>query len=138
MRLCSSGTRLRLAAGAIIVLWACLFVAPTKSEAGCSRYVTHRSGHERFIDVLLADSDDAGQSPIPAPNRPRPCSGPSCSENVPVPSAPSVSVTKFVEPWANLCPALMVPDLGTPLLHSSEDDPHPAPGVAAIFHPPRA
>ena len=137
---CTSGKWLRLPVGALLALLACTFVAPTKARAGCSRYVTHPSSHERLLDMLGPGPDDRGAEAtrMPAPARRLPCSGPSCSENTPSPTAPSVDFARFIEPWAHLGFGLVMSGLDSSALESAPDDLRSLLAMTAIFHPPRA
>src|SRR3954453_19672075 len=103
----SSGLRrsVRLPAVACFTLLAWGVVFPSRADAGCDRYANHLSSHEglgRFLDPLVVggEANWAGgeRSPANDPARPRPCSGPSCSGRPTVPTLPSVTVIRFVEP----------------------------------------
>jgi hypothetical protein len=142
MRSCTPGNLLRGPLGALIALLGCLLVAPSNVQAGCSRSVAHTSGYERLIELVRSGPEDSsgpfrGASPTSDPLRRRPCSGPSCSEGPQSPTAPSVEIPRYVEPWAYLGFALATPRLGSSPRELVVDDLQPLLGITAIFHPPR-
>src|SRR5262249_5100141 len=85
MRAFIPGRLVRSPAGALLALLACALSAPSKAQAGCSHYVIYRSGQDhlvRFLDPLVIGETErppAESSPPAVPERPRRCSGPTCS-----------------------------------------------------------
>jgi hypothetical protein len=133
----------RLHAGALLALLACALLAPADAQAGCASYVVHGSGRvhlAHFLDPSITGGTENrpdGSTPADS-DRPRPCSGPSCSGNSAPPLVPPVSETRIVEPWACLGDAVPLPGLGSRLVPTPESDLHPVLVSFGVFHPPRA
>jgi len=128
-------------AGALGALVVCGLLIPSQAQAGCSRYVRHGAAMgdtagllDPAVGLLALTLPDVG-TPSEGPRRPAPCSGPSCSGRTDAPTPPSVSTTRFVEPWACLAESWKRSDQdATPLdllsrqlrpIHRGE--PHPRP-----------
>ncbi|WP_145952072.1 hypothetical protein [Paludisphaera borealis] len=130
--------------GALIALLACSHLAPSQARAGCSYYVLHRSTSGDMADHLdplvsgMAMTLAGEPSHSDGPRRPKPCSGPSCSGWPDSPTPPSVSATKFVEPWAYLAPLWSRPEIDSALLPISSHDLCPIHRGEPIHHPPRS
>src|SRR5262249_5569825 len=139
MRAFSPGNLVRSPAGVLLALLACALTVPSKAQAGCSPYVTHRSGPEhlaRFLDPSIVGGTErppGEPAPPTGSERPRPCSGPSCS-GYPAdpPAAPSVTGAQYVEPWACLGTSLSLPGLGSSpsaACHGDLRPAHASPGI---------
>src|SRR4051812_30656786 len=93
-----AGSSVRSLAGVLLGLLACVLAAPSKVQAGCNAHVTLRDGRDhlaRYLDPLILGeagrTPDASSAPT-IPWLPRPCSGPSCSDNQGPPAPPTVSL----------------------------------------------
>src|SRR3954454_10891689 len=143
MRSFFAGRSGRLPADALFALLACSLLAPVKVQAGCASNAPHWSGEDRlegFVDTLMVTGGE--QSPdesTPATNtdRPRRCSGPSCSGNSTPPAVPVVSEALHVEPWACLGRTVTRPEPDSGFAAASSSGVHPGLVPTAIFHPPR-
>ena len=133
----------RLPTGAFLAFLACALSAPARVEAGCSLHATHAAGQEglaHFLDPAILGEPDAVASeslPTRSPGRPRPCSGPTCSENQGPPASPSVAETRYVEPGAVLVERLSLPGPSSSLLHVPSSLARAFHRGAGVFHPPR-
>jgi hypothetical protein len=134
----------RLAAGALFALVAFCVFAPSKAEAGCSSYVSHAAGQHDFarsIDPLILGSPDVAVTdlfPSTPANRPKPCSGPSCSSKQFPPVTPTVlTEVRYVEPGALLRSCHALDQNATSFQSAPPSSPRAIKGVSAIFHPPR-
>jgi hypothetical protein len=127
-------------AGASFALLACVLLAPSKSQAGCSHGVIVGSGQkglDPLLDPLILGQPAAEPSPGSVPTDPRPCSGPSCSGRPAVPPAPAAAVVRFVEPWACLAVFPPLAEPGPGRYATGSDTLRPIHSPSAIFHPPR-
>src|SRR4051794_8564399 len=83
MRAFTAERRDRWPAGAVFLLLVCALAAPSEARAGCSHYVISVAAREHLGGVLdpslLGEPERESAEPAPAPGRPRPCTGPSCS-----------------------------------------------------------
>ena len=131
-----SGIRDRLPAGAFLTLLACALFAPAKVEAGCALHATQVAGQEdlvQFLDPVILGEPEAS---LP-PGNPRPCHGPTCSENQAPPASPSVAEPRYVEPGAVLVERLSLPGPCSSVLPVPDDDACPSRSASRVFHPPR-
>ena len=136
--------------------WAALLLAlgfcaaPASAWAGCGHLVTTRSDRaaklHQFDDLILGNSpsspgQNGGESPagLPGPPRRLPCSGPSCSNNVPpLPVSTLSSNPDGRDRWGSLAVAAVVDNTGVYSRTLDEPSLAPASEKPAIFHPPRA
>ena len=116
--------------------------------AGCSHLVTTRS--ERLRELNQLDElifgrpsswlrGDAGQSPADRPGSPArtPCSGPSCSNSVPLPVSTLTPVQEGRDRWGSLGVVIVIEP--TSVYDRMTDEPalSPADNTTSVFHPPR-
>src|SRR5690242_11146145 len=134
---------LRRPAGALLALLGWALVAPSVARAGCSHYVTYQAERDALAVLFapsvvgVAEDQPAGRWTPPPPQRPRPCSGPSCSKPPAAPAVPSVAVTRHVEAWAFLGDPLAPPGLTSTRLDAPASRPCPVRTAGTVFHPPR-
>ena len=128
-----------LPAGAVMWLLTLALLAPPVAEGGCSHLVTSQADSGQvssLIEPLMRDL--AGQSErIPAPARPRPCSGALCSGQPAAPAVPAELFEGELDSWACLAP---VPGLAVPsdsFVSAEPDELQPTRLPIDIFHPPR-
>jgi hypothetical protein len=130
----------------LLVLISC-HAAPGTAEGACSHLVTSnaaRSLDGNHLDRLIAGASSSLVSenraedllhPSRLPNR-RPCSGPSCSSQVPVPRSTASHASGGFDHWGDLTAALLdqvvIPAGAAP----SEPAPRSRGGSRFIFHPP--
>lgn len=134
----------RTAAGALLALTA-VWSAPPPARAGCSQHAVPR--HDPLAPVarlaILGPSADPvalSPTPAPAPDRPAPCRGPSCSrrdtEPVPAP-APASPAPARAEAWGLLAAGVVVAG-PVSRAYSPHDTPsHPLRRAVTIDRPPR-
>ena len=123
-----------------------LCAAPESARAGCGHLVTTRSDRaaalHHFDDLILGNSpsspaQNAGQSPDGTPRR-LPCSGPSCSSNVPpLPVSTLSSNPDGRDRWGSLAISVVVDNTSVYARTLDEPSPAPASEKSSIFHPPR-
>jgi hypothetical protein len=144
MRGFSSGRSARLPAEALFALLACSLLAPTKVLAGCASNAPHWSAEDRpqgFVDPLMVagrEQPPHESTPPTDPDRPRHCSGPSCSGRSTPPAVPVMSEARYFEPWACLGRTVTLPEPDRRLAATSSSGLHPVVVPASVFHPPRS
>ncbi len=141
MKISASERLLRPVVGACLTLLACLVVAPSNAQAGCSSRVSHGSEYALGADLIeqaFRLGDQSPLSPRLPQDLPRPCSGPTCSKLPAIPAPPSVAETRTVESWAYHGGALIsLPALDARLLPPPPRDLHTIHVGPSVFHPPR-
>lgn len=141
MKLSGAGRRLALPAGALVALAACGLFAPAQAQAGCAHYVIYRSGQDqlsRFLDPsVIGQNEILPDDSAPSPGPPRPCSGPTCSDNQPMPPGPTLTEVRYVEPWAWLSAILSLPEPGSAHHLALPVDARRSVMGPGVFHPPR-
>jgi hypothetical protein len=98
---------LRTLAGVFVALLVSAVLAPSRTEAGCSHYVTSGNSHVRMpisqLDVLNSTGSPSIPTETQPPFPPRPCSGALCSGKPAVPApVPAVSTETYGEQWGEL------------------------------------
>jgi len=143
MKISSSESLLRSAAGVCLTLLVCLVIAPSHVQAGCSSHLVYDPtpglGSE-LIDQFIRVGTSApinSTSPRGTPKQPPSCSGPSCSKLPALPTPPSVAETRYIEVWALLEPLVPLPSLKSTLFPPAHRDFHTIHVGPSIFHPPR-
>jgi len=139
-------TRLtRLVIGACLALLIHAHCISQSAQAGCS----HPSGARTHQPTGLASLDPQilGEfleaSPIgqgtdrSRPDRRFPCSGPSCSGNVPLPASPLVLAAERLDQWGTLSNLFGFLPVTPCLTRVSDATPRPIGHTSSIFHPPR-
>ena len=147
MRAASVKRLARWRAAILLLVLAFWHAAPGTAEAACSHLVTSNSARsldrnhlDRLIvgdswPLVLHDRSEDLLRPSRLPNR-RPCSGPSCSSQVPVPRSTTSHASGGFDHWGDLTTALLdqiVIPAGAAL---SEPTPRSRGGSRFIFHPP--
>ena len=139
-------TRLtRLVIGACLALLIHAFCVSPSAQAGCSHPAgsgTHQpSGLSTLDPQILGEFLEAspnGQGADPSrPDRRFPCSGPSCSGNVPLPASPLVLAADRLDQWGTLSNLFGFLPVVPRLTRISDTTPRPIGQPAPIFHPPR-
>jgi hypothetical protein len=125
-----------VALGALLS-WAAL--APSDAQAACGR--RGASSHLHFEHEMdLAALAEGGETAAPAggaPERPGPCSGPSCSRRPAAPPAPVVSAPSDSESWACLCTPIEHPACGSLPSSLREIPVRPSHDGPSLLRPPR-
>jgi hypothetical protein len=134
---------------ALIAFAVLLLVAPRAAEAGCNHLVISQSdrnfGFNR-LDALIVGGpitaalfDEAhDRLPQPAPERRTPCSGPSCSNRVPLPVSTSTPGSSGFDQWAAPSGAALGQASAPSASAIAEPAPRPVVRKPSIFHPPPA
>jgi hypothetical protein len=146
-------------AGAFFTLLAAALLAPGSSKADCIHDALRRtlepSGPAHFrllvqagaMRVLHDDSAASASATEPAdgrpfeepdPGLPRPCSGPTCSNDSGVPTAPPASLAPAPGTWACLDAPRASEAPGSRLQAARESRPRARWRGPSIFHPPRS
>jgi hypothetical protein len=139
----------RWGAGALMLLLVHGFCAPRSAWAGCSHLVVSNS--ERLLDynqldALVADGSSASLSNDTAShptgdrgsNRSTPCSGPGCSNRVPMPVPTTIPAPDGTDHWGALGVPIILPATSPPERMTAEPTLDPSRQESSIFHPPRA
>jgi hypothetical protein len=130
-----------LFAGTYLMSLAIIGVAPATSQAGCGHYALSKAERASLESLSglptldLAIGDGSGSEPTEP--RPRPCSGPSCSEGPGVPLTPPPHTSVRAKQWC--CTTALPPHFE---LERASDLAEPAPLSSlncwlAIERPPR-
>lgn len=133
--------------GALFTLLVHVFFLSQPARAACGSLVTSRLDrlHDfNHLDALIVDGTSAASAiglvhepeGDDAPAWPKPCSGPSCSNQEPRPASTASPDTGHLDRWGDLsAQALLSPP---PRLHRIADGPplHPEGHRPSIFHPP--
>ncbi len=149
MKFLLSRQQVRLAIGAILVLSIQVLGAPRSVWAGCNHLVRSNQqihGGSDDLDALVTGWTStehstafwAGHSTYPQPAPFAPCSGPSCSRQVPVPVSANVVGAFDLVHWALLAESI---DLVWSLDRSESTEerlPAPLANPSRVFHPPRS
>jgi hypothetical protein len=136
----------RLGEGALLALLAAFLLAPRPVLAGCNDHVRSNGPNPwrtPLVDALLRGDlgADVTRAADPAPGRPapRPCSGPSCSNNVPAPLSSGVQSDAKLHRGESLLAALPVLSPSASRAFRPVDEPTPpAFSTSGVFHPPRS
>ena len=129
----------RMCAGALVVLVAQGFCAPSSAQAGCGHNVVFRNDGERSQSILDLMLDDLvgpiDGNPVSPPARP--CSGAFCSGQPATPAVPAGAFDLQADSWA-WCAAgsgtISGPDA---FFFARPSAPHSMDRVSGVFHPPR-
>jgi hypothetical protein len=140
---------LRLATGALVVLFAQDFCALRPARAGCNHLIN--SGSDRTfafnqLDELIQGSSAGlaleelgrGSQPSPGSNRNKPCSGPSCSSRAPLPVSSASSGSDGFDQWGAMSTVAVVPGPSPTAGAFNESGLRASAQRTSIFHPPRA
>jgi hypothetical protein len=128
-----------LPAGAVVLLLGFAVLAPPSALGGCSHLVTSGTDPGRLsspIEGLIHDL--AGKAAgLPAPVRPRPCSGALCSGQPAAPSVPPGLFDGRLESWVWCAsvPGLVL--IGDSFLFAETNGVLPTRRSLDVFHPPR-
>jgi hypothetical protein len=143
MKIVFSGKTFRLAFGALAVLLiAVLF--PGFSWAGCSHLAHSTRDLQRVatltsLDELITGRDLGTGVPVnPSPRQPTPCSGASCSGQIPLPVSTTISTFAPIELWGLLLGTLKPVQRTFQSGWSVQSLPSFSVLPSAVFHPPRA
>lgn len=124
--------------GAVVLLLAHGLAAPRTARATCTHLVTSQA--ERRADINQLDGLVTGQDARPGqpsgPRVPSPCSGPGCSNRVPLPVPPAASAPGGPDQWLALSAALQFAEIAPDRLSPDEPAPRPSAHRPSIFHPP--
>jgi hypothetical protein len=143
MRVPSSRSLVKLAVGALLLLTMSLL--PRPARAGCSHPARplgdlRRAGSLAGLDALITGGTPSQGALAPTrqlPRRPLPCSGPSCSGQVPLPVSSSIVTLAPADLWGVLgrCSHTGAP----PVRFARVEEPraHVCVITSSIFHPPR-
>jgi hypothetical protein len=144
MRSTSRTHRVRLGIGATLLLSVLGGLAPRPARAGCD----HPFGVEirnawsaARLDPLITGGSRTltwleGNRPG-SPWRELPCSGPSCSGRVPMPTQAAPSVVQTLDDWGVLPGRFDPSPPGAEACRGDEPLSHPPAEPSRIFHPPR-
>jgi hypothetical protein len=147
MRAASVKRLSRWGAAILLLVLAFCHAAPGTAQGACSHLVTSnsvRSLDRNHLDRLIVGTSSSLVSenraedllhPSRLPIR-RPCSGPSCSSEVPVPSSTASQASGGFDHWGDVVAALL--DRVVVLAESAASEPTPRSqsGSPFIFHPP--
>ena len=130
----------RLGTGAFLLLLAHGLYAPGSAWATCNHHVTVRSDPSfnlARLDALIVG--DSLKSPLeqPAPARRMPCSGLSCSSQVPTPASTISSEPDGSDQWGTLGVLVVLEVTSPPVTTNDQPIPCSAGEKTSIFHPPR-
>jgi len=147
MNVLTSGKRAGLGIGAIALL---LIAGPFSnvSWAGCNHLVRSTQELEANsaiwrLDTLIAGPDWAmGGQPNGSPTRssqprPAPCSGPSCSGQVPLPVSTTISLSVPIESWGLLSLSELASPAPSRFWQDQDAEFYSLSPACSIFHPPR-
>ncbi len=135
-------------AGAFLTLLAFGLLAPASARAGCVHDALGRSQQpagaahfDRLIAMGAMPMPDGDPAPRPfepaTPGRPRPCSGPTCSNDSGVPPVPTATLAPASPSWAWAGQLLDADGPASDLLPRREGLSRPVHRGPSIFHPPR-
>jgi len=134
----------RLGIGACLTLLVHGLCASQSARAGCGHLVeslrTHHASEITRLDPQLfggGSTDLAVDDSTPRPDRRFPCSGPSCSGNVPPPVAPGVLTADRLDQWGTLATLFDFPPITPRTARAADAALRPIGQPAPIFHPPR-
>jgi hypothetical protein len=139
----------RWGVGALMLLLIHGLGAPRSAWAGCSHLVVAKSDRLSSLDrldrLIVLDhdasvSDDmSSNSPAPpGPKRPAGCSGPGCSNRVPMPVPTTFQAVDGTNQWGDLSVLIILPSASPRDGMADEPTLGPASQGSSIFHPPRA
>lgn len=142
MRIPSSGRANRPFAGALLVLLATGFLAPSPARASCGHGVTSRADRRldhsasslaSLSEVIAHPTRSSPTVPLPA----RPCSGPSCSRRQGLPPSPTTVLNLGNE--SGCLTGLVSPSRGCDPAGELRDGlrPHPRLSTSPFERPPR-
>jgi hypothetical protein len=139
----------RWGAGALMLLLVHGFCAPRSAWAGCNHLVFSKS--EQLLDFNQLDALVAGGSSASVPDdtardplgdreskRRTPCSGPGCSNRVPMPVPTTIPAPDGTDQWGTLSVPVILPPISPPERMTAEPVPDSSRQESSIFHPPRA
>jgi len=146
MRFLLSRQQVQLLIGAMLLLSIQGLLAPRPAWAGCNQLVHSNTqkqlGASANLDALITGwtsteilSDPATR---PKPSRPLPCSGPSCSDRVPLPVSASVVGAVDLVQWAVLSDSLDLVLMPVRTEWADQRFPDLTGHPSRVFHPPRA
>ena len=115
-----------------------ILLAPGTTQASCGSYVTVRSPGKN-ADQLAVPQTGFGQMPLADHSgKPRPCSGPACSNRPSVPPLPAVpSVHPPADEASGIVAFTLAAETSSAPLAESLSPQHPLQHPRSIFHPPR-
>jgi hypothetical protein len=92
----------------------------------------------RLDELIARDSPSVDLMNRRSPKHPRPCSGPGCSNRVPVSIPTALPDTDRIDQWGVLAALAFLPGVSPP--HRLVDEPAAGPSgePPSIFHPPPA
>jgi hypothetical protein len=130
----------RLGTGAILLLLVHGLYAPGSAWATCNHLVTVRpdpSFNLARLDALIVG--DSVKSPLeqPAPARRMPCSGLSCSSQVPAPASTISPEPNGSDQWGTLGVLVVFEVTSPPVTTNDQPAPRSSAEKTSIFHPPR-
>jgi hypothetical protein len=130
----------RLGTGAFLILLAHGLYAPGSAWAACNHLVTARSDPSfnlaRLDALILGDSLKSPREQ-PAPARRMPCSGLSCSSQVPTPASTTSPEPDGTDQWGIPGVRFVIEVASPPVTTNDQPVPHSATEKTSIFHRPR-
>lgn len=129
MKALATSRSARLSAGAVLALAAALLAPSRASAAGCGPRGLYHG------DMPAAAPGDA---PLPAPHKPKPCSGPLCSASLPLPLPPPTvpPAPPDSDLWGLPAGAAVSGTPTEPLRFEPAPD-HPVRQALSVYRPPR-
>ncbi len=133
----------RRATGALLLLLVNFLGMARPAWAGCNHLVSSRSDRPPNFNQLdeLITSGSPSLSDYSAgeqrPKHPTPCSGPSCSNRVPMPAPTTLPESDRSDQWGVLTTLALLPGASPPTRTVDETAGCPTGEQASIFHPPR-
>jgi len=122
-----------------VSLLGAVLLAPGTAQASCGSYVTVRSPGQNAAQPV-APQTSLGQMP-PADHsggKPRPCSGPNCSDRPSIPPLTAVPpVRSSGDQVGGITAFTLAADASSAPLAETLSPPHPRRHPRSIFHPPR-
>jgi hypothetical protein len=137
--------RMRWATGALMLLLVHALALSRPAMAGCNHLVSSHSNRLLNIHQLDGLITGGSLSPIsedPAsprqPEHPAPCSGPGCSNRMPLPAPTALPNYDRSDQWCVLTTLAFLPSVSPPSRMVDEPAARPSGEKPSIFHPPPA
>ena len=129
--------RVRVVFVVALSLLSAVLLAPGTTQASCGSYVTLRTPGKN-ADQPAVPQTGFGQMLTDHSEKPRPCSGPACSNRPLIPPLPDVpSVRPAGEEACGIAAFTFASETSSSPLAESRSPQHPLQHPPTIFHPPR-
>ncbi len=135
----------RWAIGALMLLLIHGLGMARPARAGCNHLVSSESdrhlGFNQLEGLIIGDSSSSLSDERPVERGPKhrtPCSGPGCSERVPMPTPTTIPDSDRSDQWGVLTALALPPIASPPSRTVDEPADRPAGQKPSVFHPPPA